>query len=126
MNQPSKDKKKFTFFEQKDVFSELQQAATTQTETYGRIIKVPEIIRTLTLNFANEIRKKQGKEPIDYNPASGKFAPGGVGSAKQAVVNMKGEMAVFDKNGKRLPEWKSVTEIPRLLQVYPKCKITNA
>ena len=88
-------------------------------------LKSQEIIRTLTLNFANEIRKKQVKEPIDYDPRSGKFAPGGVGSAKHAVVNMKGGMAVFDKNGKRLPEWKSVTEIPRLLRVYPKYKITN-
>jgi len=124
MNQPSKDKTKFTFFEHKDVFSEMKQAAAEQSEKYGRIVKIPEIIRTLTLNFANERRKKLGKEPIDYDPASGKFAPPGIGSAKRAVLNMRGGgMTVTDNNGNRLPEWKSVKQIPSLLRLYPKCKM---
>ena len=123
MNQASKSKRKFTFFENREVFAALQQMAKAETEKRGHIVSVPELIREISLKRANEYRVKQGKKPIQYDPSAGKFAPGGITSAAQAIVDANGRMVVHDRNGNRLTEWRKVQDIPSLLRLYPKCKI---
>lgn len=124
MNQPDSKKRKFTYFENKDVFAALQEMADEETQKQGRVVTVPELIRETALKRANMFLNKHGKKPTDYDTTAGKFAPGGVGSAARAEVDLKGKMNVFDRNGNKLPDWKKVEQIPQLLRVFPKCRIT--
>ena len=123
MNQPDSKKRKFTYFEHRDVFAVLQEMADEETKKQGRVVTVPEIIRESALKRANTFLNKQGKSPIDYDTTAGKFAPGGIGSAVRAVVDLKGRMTVTDRHGNKLPDWKKVDQIPQLLRLYPKCRV---
>jgi len=42
MNQPDRNKQKFTYFEHKEVMETLQQMAKEETEAPGHIVTVPE------------------------------------------------------------------------------------
>jgi hypothetical protein len=123
MNQPDKKKRKFTYFEHKKVFNTLERIAKDETSMRGRIVTVPELIRNLTKALANEYRSKRGKRLINYDTSAGKFAPSKVGSPTDAFVYIDGRMEVFDKTGKKMNEWKNVTQLPELLRLYPKCKV---
>jgi len=123
MNQPDKKKRKFTYFEFEEVFSEFIKMAEEETARTGRVVTAPELIRRDTLKHANAHRVKNGQKPLDLDPSAGKFAPGGVGSATQAVVDIKGKMNVYDRKGNKLTEWKKVEDIPHLLRLYPRCKV---
>lgn len=123
MNQPDSTKKKFTYFENKQVFAALQDMAAEETARQGRVVTVPELLREAALKRANTYLSKRGKKTIDYDTTAGKFAPGGVGSAAQAVVDMKGRMTVTDRNGNKLAEWKKLEDLPKLLSLYPKCRV---
>jgi hypothetical protein len=126
MNQPDSKKRKFTYFEFEDVFADLQKMAKEETGRCGHVVTVPELIRRITLKQVNAYRAKHGQKPLDYDPSAGKFAPGAVGSATQAVVDMKGKLVAYDRNENKLPEWKTVQDIPHLLRMFPRCKIIYA
>jgi hypothetical protein len=123
MNQHHKDKRKFTYFEHKNVFSTLELIAEEETSMHGRIVRVPELIRRMTRVRANKYRTKHGQPEINYDTSSGKSAPPPGGSATLALVNMRGGMEVFDKRGNKMKEWTKVDQIPDLLRGHPKCKI---
>src|SRR3954447_22247484 len=125
MNRPHKDKRKFTYFENRQVFDTLVQIAKEKTAEQGRIVTVPELIREDTLAVANKFLRKHGKQPIEYDTGAGKFAPGSGrrGSAAECQVDIQGKIEVRDRLGNKLNEWKHVEQIPQLLRSYPKCKI---
>jgi hypothetical protein len=127
MNTPKKNKKKYTYYDHKQVLATLEQVAKEETTKrgHGRNVTAPELIREMTLNLANKHLIEGGKEPIRYDTSAGKFAPGGIGSAANAVVDMKGRMTVYDKSGNKLDEWETVQDIPHLLRLYPKCRVST-
>jgi hypothetical protein len=134
MNQPKRYKRKLTYFEHKKVFNVLEQIAKNQTKRHHEVQKVtvPQLIREDTLKLANRYLIDHGKEPIDYDTSAGKFAPKGIRStplkkvepkAVRAVVDIKGNVTVYDKKGSKLPNWKKLEELPRLLSLCPKCRV---
>ena len=123
INTPGKQKRKVTYFENKKVYEALVKMAADETARQGRVVSVPELIREIALKRANAYLAKQGKKRIDYDPSAGKFAPGAVSSATRAEVDLNGKMSVYDREGNKLPAWKKIQEIPRLLRSYPKCKV---
>jgi hypothetical protein len=123
MNKPHEDKRKVTYFEHKQVFKTLQDIAKEETEKQGHLVEVPEIIRKSTLKLANKYRVQHGEKPIDYDPSSGKFAPGGADSAARCEVDLQGNIEVRDRRGNKMRKWKRISQLPRLLRLYPKCKV---
>ena len=126
MNQPGKDKRKFTYFENKLVFDTLQLVAQDEARTRGGAVTVSELIRNSTLDCANKYRRKQGQPDIKHDTSGGKFAPGSASSARQCVVDLQGNMDVSDKRGKKMDEWKKIKQLPELLRLYRKCKVVYA
>jgi hypothetical protein len=121
--QAHRSKRKITYFEHKDVHAELERIAKEEGEKRGHKIYWAELIRNMTLELANEHRKKRNAEPIAYDPSSGKFAPAGVPMPDQAVVDAEGRLTVYDKkNGKVMNEWKKVAQVPELLRRFPRVK----
>jgi hypothetical protein len=123
MNQPDKNKRKFTYFEHKNVFATLQLIAKDETSIRGREVTVPELIRKETLVLANKYRRKHGKPEIEYDPSGGKFVPGGPLSAARCEVDLQGNMEVRDRCGNRMRKWKRISQLPQLLSLYRKCKV---
>jgi hypothetical protein len=126
MNQPDRDKRKFTYYEHNGVFATLQLIAKDETSTRGRIVRASELIRNMTRARANEYHRKHGQPRIKYDTTSGKFAPSSVDSATLALVTINGDLKVFDKQGKKMNNWRKVTQLPDLLRLHPKCKVCPA
>jgi hypothetical protein len=125
MNQPDKSKRKFTYFENRDVFIALTEMAKEETDKRGEIVTVPTLIREVALKRANEFRRGKGQKPIDYDPSAGKFAPVGAASPAQAVVDLKGNLAVFDRKGNKISGYNKLTQVPQLLRAFPKCRVIS-
>jgi len=123
MNKPDRNKRKFTYFERKEVMETLQQMAEEETEGPGYIVTVPELIRRSTLNLANRYLKRHDKKPIEYDPSAGKFAPGNP-SPDNLVVNEKGDVTLYCK-GNKLPWSITLQDIERLLRRCPKCRVKS-
>jgi hypothetical protein len=124
MNQPNNDKRKYTYYEHREVYATLVQIAEEETKSQPYTVTVGQIIRTLTWLRVNEYRKKHGQKPIMCDPAAGaKFAPGNAALPHRAVVNMRGGMTVYDKRGNKIKSWSNVSQIPELLRLFPRCKI---
>ena len=125
MNQPDKKKQKFTYFEFREVLDELKQIAASESKNLAKNVTLPEVIRELTLNRANQHRKLNGKAPLEgLDPAAGKFAPGAARPAR-AVITKKLRLEVFDKNGKLMPEYGGEVHkgLRRLRQHFPRCPV---
>jgi len=86
MNQPDRKKRKFTYFEFREVFDELKEIAHNESKNLSANVTVPEVVREMTLNRANQYRKLHGKKPLKLCPAAGKFAPGGNRPARAVVT----------------------------------------
>jgi hypothetical protein len=125
MNQPDKSKRKFTYFENRDVFIALTQMAKEETEKRGEIVTVPALIREVMLKRANEFLRGKRQKPIDYDPSAGKFAPSGAAAAARAVVDLKGNLAVYDREGNKISGYSKLTQVPQLLRVFPKCRVIS-
>ena len=123
MNQPHKDKKKFTYNENKLVFDTLKWIAAEETKTLGREVTMPEVIRTETLKVANKYRREHGQPPIKYDTSGGKFAPPNATSATVCTIDSQGNMDVRERRGNKMTQWKHVKQLPELLRSYPKCKV---
>jgi hypothetical protein len=123
MNQPNRNKRKFTYFEHKEVIATLQQMAKEETEGPGHIVTVPELIRRSTLKLANKYLTRHGKKQIDYDPSAGKFAPGNPLPDK-VVVNEKGDVTLYCK-GHKLPWSITLQDIERVLRRCPKCRVKS-
>ena len=125
MNQPDKAKRRFTYFENRDVFNTLTQIANEETEKRGEIVTVPALIREVALKRANEFLRRKGQEPIDYDPSAGKFAPSGARAAARAVVDLKGNLAVYDREGNKIGGYNKLAQVPQLLRAFPKCRVIS-
>src|SRR5205823_14507977 len=123
MNQLHKDKRKFTYFENTQVFDTLTQIADHETARQGRTVTIPELIREKTLPLANRYLCERGQQEIEYDTHAGKFAPSSANSATLCTIDSKGNLDVRNKRGKKMDKWKKVTQVPQLLSSYPKCKI---
>src|SRR6266480_5218219 len=124
MNQPNRKKRKFTYFEFREVFNELKQIAHDESKNLSTNVTMPEVVREMTLNRANQYRKLRGKKPLKLCPAAGKFAPGGYRPAR-AVVTKSAQLEVFDKNGQLMPQYTGDVRksLPQLLRRFPRCLV---
>lgn len=124
MNQVSKIKRKLTYFEFKDIFKELTVLAKEESDKQGRTVTIGEIVRRASLEKANEHRKKNGKKLLDLDTSAGKFAPSGQMAADQCIVNADGKtITVYSKNGSIMSAYQKLSQLPTLLQHFPKVKM---
>ncbi|SRR6266480_282783 len=82
MNQPHKDKKKYTYYDHKDVLTTLMIIAKDEASTRGRTVTVPELIRNLTSARTNTYLRKRGQREIKYDTSDGGFGPTSVKSIR--------------------------------------------
>lgn len=122
-SQPSILKSKFTYFEHKDVLTELKQMAKEESDKRGRTVTLPELIREVALKRANERRKKMGKKLLDLDPSAGKFASAGPGAVSQVIIRTGGKIEAYNKKGDRLPEWKKLEQLEEITRLFRRVKV---
>lgn len=121
---PHPVKRKVTYFENKNVLAALEKLAEEESKQAGHKIYVSELIREMSLKLANSYLETAGKKPIDYDPSSGKFAPGGVPMPGSAVVDEEGKLTVYDKKeGRIMTEWRHLKQLPALIRNFPRVKV---
>lgn len=74
-NTLNQNKEKIIYAEWSDIRDELIVIAKERSKREGRRISESELLREITLAFANKHRKARGKAALDLDPTS---APGGV------------------------------------------------
>lgn len=81
-NQLSDEKEKITYAEFSEVREQLAKIAEDLSEQEGRTISEAELMRLITLDFANKNLRKQGKAELNVDPSS---LPGGSPSVRRRL-----------------------------------------